>query len=45
MKVIDAKTPQAAIGIEGEDARIDARYATFLSPSMHGFFLILFAGF
>ncbi|KAF8483986.1 hypothetical protein DFH94DRAFT_626161, partial [Russula ochroleuca] len=23
--VIDAKTPQAAIGIEGEDARIDAR--------------------
>lgn len=36
MKVIEAKTPQAAIGIEGEDARIDARYAV-PSPPMHGF--------
>ncbi|THH03017.1 hypothetical protein EW146_g10520 [Bondarzewia mesenterica] len=28
--VIDAKTPQAAIGIEGEDARVDSRYAIIL---------------
>jgi hypothetical protein len=33
MKVVDAKTPQAAIGIEGEDARIDSRYVSFLSRS------------
>ena len=29
-KVIEAKTPQAAIGFEGEDARIDSRYVAFL---------------
>lgn len=33
MKVIDAKTPQAAIGIEGEDARIDSRYVASLLRS------------
>ena len=34
MKVIDAKTPQAVIGVEGEDARIDSRYVAFLSRSV-----------
>jgi hypothetical protein len=29
MKVIEAKTPQAAIGFEGEDSRIDSRYVAF----------------
>ena len=26
LQVINAKSPQAMIGVEGEDARIDARY-------------------
>jgi len=26
-QVIEAKTPQAVVGVEGEDARVDARYA------------------
>jgi hypothetical protein len=34
-KVIEAKTPQAVIGFEGEDTRIDARYVASLSPSMY----------
>ena len=25
-QVIEAKTPQAVVGVEGEDARVDARY-------------------
>ena len=25
-QVIDAKTPQAVVGVQGEDARVDARY-------------------
>jgi len=46
LKVIEAKTPQAAIGIEGEDARIDSRYVAFLSR-LYGFlndFLQAFEG-
>ena len=26
-QVIEAKTPHAVVGVEGEDARVDARYA------------------
>ena len=26
VQVIDAKTPEAVIGVEGEDPRVDARY-------------------
>ena len=35
-QVIDAKTPQAIVGVEGEDARIDNRCALLLrSPSIN----------
>jgi hypothetical protein len=30
-QVIEAKEPQAMIGVEGEDARMDSRYAIFTS--------------
>lgn len=29
-QVIEAKTPQAVLGVEGEDARIDSRYVPWL---------------
>ena len=28
IKVIEAKTPHAVVGVEGEDARVDARYGS-----------------
>ena len=30
-QVIDAKTPQAALTVEGEDARVDSRYVYSMS--------------
>lgn len=34
-QVIEAKTPHAVVGVEGEDARVDARYASsMLSTSV-----------
>lgn len=32
VQVIEAKTPQAVLGVEGEDARIDSKYVPILAP-------------
>jgi uncharacterized CHY-type Zn-finger protein len=40
LQVIDAKTPQAAVGVEGEDVRMDARY---VAPILYPFCLRLIA--
>jgi hypothetical protein len=29
--VLDAKTPQAVVGVEGEDARVDNRYISYFA--------------
>jgi hypothetical protein len=34
--VLDAKTPKASLQVEGEDARIDSRYAPFHTQTAHG---------
>jgi hypothetical protein len=34
MQVLDAKTPQAVVEVEGEDVRVDSRYVSLRRPSL-----------
>jgi hypothetical protein len=40
-QVIEAKTPQPVVGVEGEDARVDARYNFSSIETTFFFFLTM----